>query len=179
MSRRGKPTVAKAVPRTTYAARDGSHITDKQARVVGPVIERIAQASGGKASAADVLAEAARSTSPLHSFFEWNDTKAAHEHRLEQARRLIRSIEVRRVGAPEDRVRAFHVVKAGPGEGYAPIGEILKSVDMSAELLKRAKRELEGWAQRYARLRDAAELAGVFRGLEEAGIIESLPIAAE
>lgn len=39
----------------------------------------------------EVVVDAARSPdSPLHGCFEWNDTKAAEEHRKSQARRLIR-----------------------------------------------------------------------------------------
>jgi hypothetical protein len=41
------------------------------------------------------LVEAARDPeSPLHAVFEWDDDKAADDWRIEQARRLIRSIKV-------------------------------------------------------------------------------------
>jgi len=31
---------------------------------------------------------------PLHSYFEWDDAKAAHEHRLHQARKIISAVPV-------------------------------------------------------------------------------------
>lgn len=41
-----------------------------------------------------VINDARDDASPLHSYFEWNDAQAAHEHRLSQARRLIRSVKI-------------------------------------------------------------------------------------
>ena len=44
-----------------------------------------------------VVAEAASPDSPLHDKFEWDDSVAAHNHRLYQARKLIGSIQIERV----------------------------------------------------------------------------------
>lgn len=41
-----------------------------------------------------VVADARRPASPLHSFFEWDDGKAAQAWRIEQARDLIRTVMV-------------------------------------------------------------------------------------
>lgn len=49
----------------------------------------------GKLTAHDVVRAARNPESPLHSCFEWDDSKAAEQWRLEQARSLIRSVEVR------------------------------------------------------------------------------------
>jgi hypothetical protein len=44
---------------------------------------------------ADAVVDAARDpSSALHPCFEWDDTAAAHEHRLDQARRLIVSVKL-------------------------------------------------------------------------------------
>ena len=37
-----------------------------------------------------VVADASNPDSPLHGHFEWNDSKAAHQHRLQQARAILR-----------------------------------------------------------------------------------------
>lgn len=48
----------------------------------------------GRLTAESVL-EAARSPKhPLHGHFEWDDSAAAHHWRIEQARRLIRGVQV-------------------------------------------------------------------------------------
>jgi hypothetical protein len=41
-----------------------------------------------------VVEEARDPKSPLHPFFEWDDTSAAHAHRLSQARGLIRRLKI-------------------------------------------------------------------------------------
>lgn len=41
----------------------------------------------------EVVAAAAPPTSPIHDLFEWDDSKAAHAHRLSQARKVITDFE--------------------------------------------------------------------------------------
>lgn len=57
-------------------------------------LSRIAKEGGGRLTAAEVVQHARDPASPLHHLFEWDDEKAAHEHRLDQARALIRSCQV-------------------------------------------------------------------------------------
>lgn len=67
----------------------------------------------------DVLADAQHETSPLHGYFEWDDTAAAHAHRLGQAAALIRRVRVRVIPAPESepiRVRAYIANRDVPHE---------------------------------------------------------------
>jgi hypothetical protein len=51
-------------------------------------------AANGELSPERVVQEARSGDSPLHEFFEWDDEKAAHAHRIQQARSLIRSVRV-------------------------------------------------------------------------------------
>lgn len=58
----------------------------------------------------DVVADAKKKNSPLHSYFEWDDRKASEAYRLEQASALIRRVKVKVIVEPETppiRVRAF------------------------------------------------------------------------
>jgi hypothetical protein len=48
----------------------------------------------GRLSPNDVVDEAANPDSPLHTYFEWDDTEGARKYRLLQARTLIRTIKV-------------------------------------------------------------------------------------
>jgi len=48
----------------------------------------------GRLSPADVVETARDPASPLHHCFDWDDSTAAESWRLEQARRLIRSVRV-------------------------------------------------------------------------------------
>ena len=83
-------------------------------------IEKIRHDCGGELSADDVLEKARRKTHVLHPVFEWDDTKAAAEHRRTQARTLLRSIEIVYEERPEMPVRSHQITvqkKRGDEEG--------------------------------------------------------------
>lgn len=48
----------------------------------------------GRLLPSNVVEEARDENSPLHEFFEWEDTIAAEKYRLSQARTLIRSVKI-------------------------------------------------------------------------------------
>jgi phage terminase Nu1 subunit (DNA packaging protein) len=48
----------------------------------------------GRLTAQMVLQEARAASSPLHGFFEWDDSEAAEKWRLEQARELVRRVKI-------------------------------------------------------------------------------------
>jgi hypothetical protein len=56
--------------------------------------ELITLAKDGRLTPEDVVKSAARKTSPLHEYFEWDEKKAAKKYRLMQARQLIRSVTI-------------------------------------------------------------------------------------
>src|SRR5574343_617559 len=58
-------------------------------------LRRIASRNKGILRPDDVVSEAANPESPLHDQFEWDDAKAAQLHRVDAARRLIRSSGIR------------------------------------------------------------------------------------
>jgi len=51
-------------------------------------------AAGGILTPEAVVEDARDPDSPLHGEFNWDDASAAHQHRLDQARALIRSVRV-------------------------------------------------------------------------------------
>jgi hypothetical protein len=57
-------------------------------------LAELAAVGGGRLTPAAVVTDAAKRNSPLHAYFEWDDKKAAHSHRIEQARALIVSVRV-------------------------------------------------------------------------------------
>ena len=59
------------------------------------VFERLQSlAVKGRLTSENVVADAKKKTSPLHSEFDWDDASAAHHWRIEQAGQLIRSFKV-------------------------------------------------------------------------------------
>lgn len=57
-------------------------------------LQKICEANDGLLTPDDVLKDARSKSSPLHGWFDWDDSSAAHKHRLYQARRLINVIEI-------------------------------------------------------------------------------------
>lgn len=69
---------------------------DKRIRITEEVIQTIAALEDrkGRLQPDDVLEEAESPDSPLHSFFEWDDSAAARAFRLSQARVLITRVKI-------------------------------------------------------------------------------------
>lgn len=55
---------------------------------------RALENENGRLTPEGVVGSARDPASPLHGEFEWDDVKAGHAHRLDQARALIRSIKI-------------------------------------------------------------------------------------
>lgn len=85
------------------------------ANKVGSELERIRQEHDGHLKTEDVVSEAADAASPLHPAFTWDDAEAAHQHRMAQARFLIRNVQV----SYEDRpaAPAFYNVSVESNDG--------------------------------------------------------------
>lgn len=65
---------------------------ERKLAVVAAIIQKLEQ--NGRCTPRRVLAAARSPDSPLHPYFEWDDTVAAEAHRIEQARALIRRIKI-------------------------------------------------------------------------------------
>ena len=120
---------------------------------------------------AEEVVEAAKDEdSPLHECFTWDDTEAAKQYRLVQARRLI-SCDViwpdgdkekpapRWVSLTDDRKR--------PGGGYRETKQVIDSKELLEQLEATAKRDRDGVLKRYemlksfcAKVRRAAGIQG-------------------
>jgi len=68
------------------------HIRSKDA-VVQTALHALTDESG-RLDPNTVVRAARPRNHPLHEYFEWDDSKAAHSHRLAQARALIREVQV-------------------------------------------------------------------------------------
>ncbi len=91
------------------------------------------ESNDGLVSAQLVVEDAKKKNCPYHDFFEWNDSVAAKEHRKEQARLLLRSIEIE-VKSGEPLVRAFHIIERSLDKekerGYAKFEYIRQKPDL-------------------------------------------------
>lgn len=114
----------------------------------------------GHCGAEILVAEAVAEDHPLHNKFTWEDSKAAHHWRLQEARQITRSIRIiLDPKVPEEdqpEIRAFVHVKADDkeikfeGDSYLPIIDVFESKTYTQQILDRAMDELRGWQKRYS-----------------------------
>lgn len=127
-------------------------------------LETIRNQHHGLLRARDVVEYARNPKTALHSKFEWNDSKAAQAHRLEQARDVIQVyVTVLKSGAPA--IRTFVSLRTDrllDGGGYRATVDVMSDRQMRNQLLAEALDEAERWQQRYATL---TELVPIFREL--------------
>lgn len=160
--------------RLEYAWRDGARL-QKGARVVAQVVgarlEQLRIAGDGELTPEVVIADARHSASPLHSLFEWDDTEAAHQYRLVQARALIRSVVVRYRAAPGDGARsvvAFVNVKDRDRQYYTATALALSDPERRAIVLRQAWEDFQTLRKRYAQLTEFAQLFAALDEIERA-----------
>jgi hypothetical protein len=137
-----------------------------QAKDVGSRLEELRKKFKGELTPKDVVDDARSKRSPLHSFFEWNDSGAAEAFRLTQARGLIRSVVAiyTHTDKPATRLRAFvHIPEPGAPH-YRELSDAMSKTATRTLILQRAWRELTAWRQRYQDLKDFSDL---FKKIEE------------
>lgn len=100
----------------------------------------------GSFSPQDVLKKASTPASPLYKYFEWDDSKAAHEYRLGQARSLVISIQIETEYGP---VRAFNNLVINSVNQYVPLEDIKNSSLLQEQVIQAASRELNYWKEKY------------------------------
>ena len=129
---------------------------------VSTELKRIAAENGGVLRREDVVREAEAKASPLHSYFEWDDTEAAHKWRLEQAGQLIRvTVEYISDGEMTVPFRTFVSLTSDrklPGGGYRATVSVMNAPDKQAQLLRDALFDLESFQRKYGNLRALARL---------------------
>ena len=113
-----------------------------------------------------VVAFAQDPNTALHSQFEWDDTKAGHQFRLEQARKVIR-VRVRVLPQSNEPVRCYVSLPSDrrEGQGYRTLVSVMSDEDRRQELLNMALAEAQQFKRKYEHL---SELGDVFSAIDQA-----------
>jgi len=115
-------------------------------------------------TAEDVVTAASAPDHALHDYFEWDDAIAGHEWRKGQARALMRRVRVRVVeDVPTGERRIFKVagyanVVQDNRREYVPTRAAMLNPELRAQILARALREMQAWADRYRIFTEFAEI---------------------
>src|SRR3990167_6335318 len=124
----------------------------KKTNKIALELQRIAEANGGLLNPETVVKEARHKRSPLHGSFTWDNTRAAHLWRLEQARHMIRVVvyveprteKTHRVWVSLERDRGGSIDDGGEivEGGYRTIEAVMSQKDLRQELLQQALADL-------------------------------------
>lgn len=147
----------------------------QDAKTVGEHLEFLRQQEKGELTPQDVVKDARNPNSPLHSFFEWDDSEAAEQYRLKQARGLIRAVVAVfvRPDAPAIRAKAYVHIPEPTVPHYRATEHAMSLQKTRTMVLQRAWRELQAWRERY---KDLQEFAGLIDVIDEQ--IKALPKSA-
>jgi hypothetical protein len=140
----------------------------KAAKAVGEHIELLRKQFHGELTPEDILADAKHDNSPLHPYFEWDDSAAAYQHRLAQARGLIRAVVAVYVDdekvQPAVRTKAYVHINEPSAPHYREVSHAMSQAKTRQMVLQRAWRELQAWKTRYS---DLSEFADLFEVINE------------
>jgi hypothetical protein len=130
-------------------------------------LRRIADENGGELRPVDVVAAARPAKSVLHRKFTWDDTAAAEQWRLQQARQLIR-VTVEYIGTGDSRVVARTFVSLKPdressGGGYRAMVSVLSNTEFREQLMADAMEDMVAFRKRYSALKELSEVFAAMR----------------
>ena len=108
----------------------------------------------GELTPALVVDVARDTTHPLHSRFEWNDTRAAEKFRIYQAHHLIRSVRISYTNPQTNAstsIRAFHATKIPETNRYVyqPTAVVMQDPMVMRLLLAEMRRDWEALKRRF------------------------------
>lgn len=138
-----------------YQPAKGAMYSKKQATALGRVLESLGQ----HVTPAQVVESARSVRSPIHGMFEWDNTAAAEQYRLWQARSHVNHLEIC-IETPDGDIetRAYHSVVIVNADdrvrGYSHMSDVRNSPALADQVIAKALRELDGWQQRYDEYRD-------------------------
>jgi hypothetical protein len=141
-----------------YAWKTGARLTI-DAQFAGERLEQL-KTTHSTLTADIVVSDARNSDSPLHDGFEWDNTIAAEQYRLQQARYILRSVVVKDMpGHADEEIRAFVVIKnENSDNSYVPTQIALSDDEMRQKVLMQAHRDLEALERKYNDLSELAEI---------------------
>jgi len=143
-----------------FSWKSGSRVKLK-AQSTGEYLYKLA-GKKGDLTAEIVLQDARLPSSPIHSFFDWNNKLAAEKWRMRQARYLLASVEVK-LGEDTAPIRAFANIRIEESV-YSTIIVAMSDKQKREYVVRRAWEELRDWRKRY---NEYKELAAVFEAMDQ------------
>lgn len=145
--------------------RAGSRIlgTNKDAEVVGRFLEK--KFPSGFVSSKEFLEMARPKNSPVHDYFEWDDSIAGERFREHQAGRILSAIITIEEGVETREYVTPMVIESDENKDghYIRLDIARDSEEIWEMVLERALQEAEQWAQRYQHLKELGPITKAIR----------------
>lgn len=117
---------------------------------------------------ADVVEAAKDPEDVLHLEFPWDDAQAAHAHRLQIARRLIRSVKYEEVVTrTEFKTPNYVRVTLPQATGYMPITRVRSDREIALSVIREEVKRARAALERARNIADAVGLRGELEELLE------------
>lgn len=136
---------------------------------MGKELEIIKKQNGGILRPDAVIEYARNKKSALHGRFIWDDTKAAHQYRLTQARDIIRVAVIVESNTSQP-VRAYVSLsdERGAEGGYRAIAQVMDDKLLRERLLADCYSDLVLFRKKYAVLAKIATMKPLFKAINAA-----------
>lgn len=132
-------------------------------------LKRIASRNGGVLLPQKVVKAAEPKTSVLHSEFTWDDSTAAYEYRLWQARSLINvCVEYIQTNGDKREMRVFVSLRQDREKGgYRLLENVVSRKSFRVQLLEDALAEMTYFREKYKGLKELAEVFEAMQVVEK------------
>ncbi len=154
-----------------YRPSGSARYGQKQAQEIGECLEKL-----DLVVPKTIVTEAMKVSSPLHKYFEWNDSAAARNYRINQAANLVNHLEVRvKTADGWQYTKAFHSIVISRNKRvsreYVAISFIKQRQGMMDSVQENALQELNDWYGRYKQYTDV--FGRVFKAIEDVVLDET------
>jgi len=148
-----------------YTARPGTTFNNRDAKIIGAFLDR--RFPDGVYTPKEIVDAARPGNSPIHKYFEWDDSRAAELYRLQQARKLIQCLFVEVNGVRDVPKSVSVYVGTSKTRTYVDTSIAYKDKDLWSQVLEEAIQGLRSWKLRYERFEQVKELRPVFKAIQE------------
>lgn len=146
--------------------------TTQERELIHAELEAIRTANGGLISPEKVVEFAKSELTALHGRFTWDDTEAAKQHRLWEARQIVRIFVT---FAPDDAVKQHQVrmycsldADRKSDGGYRLLTDIMSHAEMRKQLLNQALRDFRLFREKYQTLKELEPIFSAAESVEHA-----------
>lgn len=147
---------------TTYRWRSGSERTGGDVQAIGQRLAELVESHGDRLKAQIIVDAARPKESPLHTLFTWDDKYAAELYRREEARNMLRKIEVVIDGEEPQRmfINVVETISEDEEErAYVTTARVLSDAVLTRQVLARAYDEMRTFREKYGHFKELAKVA--------------------